>query len=191
MPPDTLYLLQQWSSVILSLAPLLLLAFKGVRRLLARATAWLWRPVADRFARGERMLQALLEEVGAMRQQMAVVVGTLRLQSDNADDTGFFECDAEGRNTYVNRTYCRWMHCSPDELMDWGFVGFVHPTERESVRSEWAACLRDHRDYRVRVRLGTPQHGYHEYDVVARPIPDSPPALAWAGTVRQAHGQFQ
>lgn len=187
MSPEAMNSLEQWARMAVTLSPLLLLAFKSVRGALARLTGWLWRPLAEQFARRDQLLRAIQEDVGAMRAQLSVVVGTLRLQADNAEEVGFFECDEQGRNTNVNRTYCRWMHCAPAQLLDWGFLGFIHPTQREAVRAEWLACIRDHRDYRTRFRMGSPEHGYREYDVVARPIPDSPPAIAWAGTIRPTH----
>lgn len=190
MQPEQLQTIEQYGRIAMTLSPLLLLAFASVRRVAAKATSWIWRPFAEQFAKRDRVLRSIEESVSAMRQQLAVVVGTLRLQADNAD-VGYFESDQDGRNTYVNRTYCRWLHCAPSELLEWGFLGFVHPADREQVRGEWVACLRDHRDYRARMRMGSPQLGYREYDVVARPIPESPPAIAWAGTVRPAHGQFQ
>lgn len=187
MSDEYIPLIDRITSLVMMLIPLALLVFRSVRSVIVKSVSWMWRPISDQFARRDRVLEGIQQSVDAVRQQMSVVVGTLRLQADNAEDVGYFECDDQGRNTSVNRTYCRWMHCTPDQLMDWGFLGFIHPAQREAVRAEWMACIRDHRDYRTRFRMGSPDHGYREYDVIARPIPDSPPAIAWAGAIRLAH----
>lgn len=180
----TIEALDRWVGIMMTLSPVLLLAFRSVRRALGALCRWLMRPIIVRIESRDAVLGDMRESLSHIRESLAIVAGTLRMQADAAEDVGYFECDAEGRNVYVSSTYARWMGCSKDELLGWGFLTYTHPDDRDMVAREWERCRRQHTDYRARPRMGPPGGPYRTYDVILRPIPDAPPALAWTGMLR-------
>lgn len=187
MTPEQMATIEQYARTAMMLSPLALLVFKSVREWLRRLTSWAWAPVAEQLAKRDQLLREMREDLGIVRQQMSVVVGTIRVQTDSNEDVGFFECDAGGKNTYVSATYARWMGATREDLMAWGFITFTHPEDRGPVLREWALCREQHRDYRGTPRMGPPGGPYRTFSVIVRPIPKAPPAVAWAGSIRPGH----
>ncbi len=201
MTPETLEKLEQAGRTAALYSPLLLLLFKSVRAWTSAFVARLVEPITSRIRANADALEAMRatlnavnqtvqEDLGAIRAQVSVIAGIARLQQDSAHDIGYFESDADGKNVWVSQTYARWLHATPDDLLGWGFLNFTHPDDRQRVMFEWDRCRRQHTDYRERFRMGPVGGPYFEYDIVARPIPEAPPAVAWAGSVRPAatHG---
>lgn len=176
---------EYWAEIIASLTALILLLFKEVRRAISVLAVWATSKMRSRSSMILALQRESIDRLEVMGSQLSVVAGISRMLSDNIDNVGIFECDAEGKNRHVNHAYSKFMRCNPSDLLEFGFLTFTHPDERAEVRVEWLACLAEHREYRRRVRMGNPNIGqYMVYMVQCRPIPNAPPAVAWAGSLR-------
>lgn len=122
--------------------------------------------------------------VGLLTDQIDIIARTMLIENDS-DEVGRFQCDGAGRNTYVNQAYARWLSVGKVELMDWNFINFVHPEDVVRVRHLWELCRTEHRQYKNRHRMVTSTGAVIEVDVISTPIPDSPPAKRWVGTMRR------
>lgn len=202
MEADLIVAAEQIGSLIALFSPLLLFAFKNVRRAAVRLAAWAWAPIGDQLAKRDARINALAEainglrrdlvhslddlrlEVHALRDQANIVISAMRVQADANESIGYFETAADGENVFVSSTYAAWMGVSRAELLRWGFLNFTHEADRERVEREWVRARAQHREYRELVRMGPMGGPYKPFKVVAQPVPDAPPALAWIGTLR-------
>lgn len=155
-----------------------------IRTVRAWVVATLWEPIRSRLFASNDILRGMRTDIHTIKEQMSLVIGMSRAQADANMLIGLFECAADGSNTYVNRTYARWMQCNTDDLLQWGFLTYTHPDHRVRVRSEWEECRREHRPFFSDVPMGPPGGPYISYSIRTRPVPESPPAKAWSGTIQ-------
>jgi len=76
----------------------------------------------------------------------------------SSDGLAHFECDADGKVTWVNRTFCEVTGLTESEATGNGWVLSVDEVERDDVQLEWRNAVKDNRDffmkYRCRRRSG-------------------------------------
>ena len=72
-------------------------------------------------------------------------------------DVGVFQCDADGRNTYVNRTYCRKIGASKDQMMAFGWRSFISPEERDNYDDEWQPAFMEGREVFLPLKFRNPK----------------------------------
>ena len=72
-------------------------------------------------------------------------------------DVGVFTCDSDGRNTYVNRTYCRKLGATREQMMAFGWRSFISPEERESYDEEWQPALMEGREVFLPLKFSNPK----------------------------------
>lgn len=109
----------------------------------------------------------------------------LRARGDLNIDAAEFSCDHDGSVTNVNQTFARWLGVGKMELLGWGWINYVHIDDREHIRHEWQACIKEHRVFNVRYRLVEADGDITHVHTVATPIPDAPPARQWVGVIRR------
>jgi PAS domain S-box-containing protein len=148
-----------------------------------RLRAW-WEPYRQGFE-GAAQVPALKSDVEHMSTNLGLLTMHVRARGDIDIEQAQFETDATGANTYVNLTFARWLGVGKAELLGWGWVNFVHPDDRIRVRAEWDACRAEHRKYNIRFRFLDAGGEAFPVDVLAAPIPDSPPAKQWIGVIRR------
>lgn len=148
-----------------------------------RIKQW-WSPFQDAIE-GAKQLPRLTTDVETLTRMVHLQTMHLRARSDTDIATAQFETDAEGANTYVNLTFARWLGVGKNELMGWGWVNFVHPDDRIRVRAEWDLCREEHRKYSIRFRMLDSGGEVITVDVLAIPVPESPPAKQWLGVIRR------
>lgn len=61
----------------------------------------------------------------------------------NESKNGVFYCDTHGKNTWVNRTYARFIGCGTNELLGFGWRRFIQTEELERYNKIWEAAFRD------------------------------------------------
>jgi PAS domain S-box-containing protein len=61
----------------------------------------------------------------------------------NSDQHGIFYCDLQGKNTWVNRTYARFLGCGTNELMGFGWKKFIQTEELARYAKVWEAAFKD------------------------------------------------
>lgn len=170
----------------------------------ALGTAWLffrkkisiwWKPYKDgiegaaRIPEMEKRIAESTNEIAGVRADMTMLKLTVQARSDANSEVAEFDCDAEGKNIRVSRTYTRWLGVSADELLGFNFLNFIHPDDREEVRAEWESCRREHRTYDKRHRLVSAGGAVIAVHTIVNPIPYAPPpAKSWIGSMRRLDG---
>ena len=124
-------------------------------------------------------------EVTNINKSLMMLTLTMRARADNNVHAAEFECSVDGANTYVNTTYARWLGVGKNELLGWGWVNFLHPEDVSRVRKEWDRCREEHRAYRQKHRLVSPDGETIFVETMCTPIPDGPPAHCWIGVMRR------
>lgn len=71
---------------------------------------------------------------------------------DNRDEP-IFECDVDGKCTWVNEKYCQLTKFSPSYLLDNGWKNVIHEDDRERVLVEWESALHDKRSSTCSYRI--------------------------------------
>lgn len=123
--------------------------------------------------------------VGALTEQVDLVVQTMGAENDSDDDIGRFHCNAVGEITYVNQLYARWLGVGKAELMGWNYLNFVHSNDVDRVRHHWELCRSEHRQYRIRHRMVATDGEILEVEAIATPIPELAPTKRWIGSIRR------
>lgn len=139
-----------------------------------------------------KSLQEANSKLESAQQRMVTISATLtdlhleiKARGDLNIDAAEFTCDHDGSITNVNQTFARWLGVGKAELIGWGWINYVHIDDRERVRAEWQACIKDHRALNIRYRLVEVDGDITQVHTVATPIPDAPPARQWVGVIRK------
>jgi PAS domain S-box-containing protein len=61
----------------------------------------------------------------------------------NDSKAGVFFCDLHGNNSWVNRTYARFLDCGTNELVGFGWRKFIKTEELSRYSKIWEAAFRD------------------------------------------------
>lgn len=105
------------------------------------------------------------DKVNTIAEKMLFHEQARRLLVDMTTDIAYYECGPEGDCVYVNREWCLITGLTPNEAEGSGWVGGVHPDDRERVVEQWSIAVESgaefSADYRMVDRAGevTPVHG--------------------------------
>src|SRR5690606_11050899 len=131
-------------------------------------------------------LTRLENSVGDMRDQLDMVVETMRAENDTDETVAYFHSDADGAHRYVSQSYARWLGVGKSELLGWNFLNFIAGGDVEAVREHWSVCRAEGRRYQQRYRLVPVIGEPFEVDVMATPIPEGEiPPRRWVGVIRK------
>lgn len=61
----------------------------------------------------------------------------------NDSRNGVFYCDTHGRNTWVNRTFARFLGCGTNELLSYGWKKFIPTEELTRYSKIWETAFKD------------------------------------------------
>jgi PAS domain S-box-containing protein len=70
---------------------------------------------------------------------------------------------------------------SEEEYTGYGWLGSIHPEDRERVERDWRECVRTGRIFDDRYRIRTKSGSYRHYDVRAVPIERDGQIVEWVG----------
>jgi PAS domain S-box-containing protein len=125
---------------------------------------------------------ALLDAVASIQGQLGLLQAMVRAQSDLATE-GSFECDPQGRNEMVNRTYARLLGVGQGDLLGLRWKDFIHPDDAVAFLEANAKSLAEHRLFHKRVRMVRSDGDVITVDVTILPHPETPPATRWFGKI--------
>lgn len=108
------------------------------------------RDAVNKTAQGQ---DQVLTELRDVKRTLALQNGVLRAYIDSDGDSAAFETDGLGRNTWVNKTYTRWVNQSRETLMGYGWTNSIAPSDRERVREEWELAISERREFAMRYRM--------------------------------------
>lgn len=114
--------------------------------------------IRDAINRIEARLISLERVQGALRQD-----GPL----------GIFQCTTDGKNVDVNRTYCRWLGVSKQDLMGWGWRSYLaDASAREDYDNEWKQAFEEGRECEFTIAFKTSDGEIVHYLVHTYPLAD-------------------
>lgn len=148
-----------------------------------RLISW-WKPYREGID-GMAQVPGLMAAVNDVRGSLGMLTLMVRARGDINIESAEFECDVAGAHTYVNLTYARWLGVGKSELMDWGFINFIHDEDRIRVRREWELSRAEHRIFNQRYRVVSSDKEVITVDTLITPIPESPPTKHWIGVMRR------
>src|SRR3954464_11615250 len=70
---------------------------------------------------------------------------------------GLFETDADGNCLFVNRRWCELAGLTPEQARGAGWVGALHPEDRDRVSREWYEAATSNREFASEYRFRTPE----------------------------------
>ena len=79
--------------------------------------------------------------------------------------------DEEGRQQFVNQTFCDYFGVTREEMRDQKWQVLMHPEDANAYVAEFAACVRERRPFHaeVRVKRGEEWRWLESWRVVSRP----------------------
>jgi len=72
-----------------------------------------------------------------------IVIDSRQTALLNDSKLGVFFCDLHGRNTWVNKTYARFLDCGTNELIGFAWRKFIRTEELERYSKVWESAFRD------------------------------------------------
>lgn len=69
------------------------------------------------------------------------------------DAFSVFISNVRGENSYVNRTYCRMLGCTKEEILNLGWRSFVHADKSESYENLWKEAFESNRQIEVNLPM--------------------------------------
>lgn len=130
------------------------------------------------------------KSVKALASNVALLSGTMRANADSDPRRALFECDADGENIWVNKTYMRWVNNSASELLGWGFINVIHTDDQDRVRNEWSRALKEERQYNLRHRITAGDGSAISVETVATPISVDGKIERWVGVIRRLDSSY-
>lgn len=85
---------------------------------------------------------------------------------------GIFQCKINGQNIDVNRTYCRLLGCTREELLGFGWKNFLHEDGKHEYDEEWKDAFLDGREINFPTKLKSNNGKVIEAEIRAYPITD-------------------
>lgn len=126
-------------------------------------------------------VMAGVAELRQSSSRVSIVESMMRLSADRDDRVGTIYCDETGAVTFVSRTLAHWMEASRADLMKWRWLSFTPTKDRAAIRAELALARSEHREIRMAIAMGPLGEIAKPYLLTMTPMPDAPPAEAWAG----------
>lgn len=116
--------------------------------------------------------QALQHQLQECRDRLAAVEVQYNQLSAMVDAMPhiMWAADSNGSFIYVNQQWCQQTNLAMEDFAQSGFLGAVHPAEKERVVREWRNAVNQKKPYRASVRLRRANGTYQWYALQARPM---------------------
>lgn len=189
--PDWVIFFQYAGIVAGALIPIALL-FKGVRDWVATK----WRAIigsrvsqkqfAEKIEGLDHKIDKVVASLGLIDKAMervGLMESMLRITADRDDLSAVIYCDEMGRVTFASRSLAAWLETSKTDLLGWRWLNYVDSDQRKAVRDEILLVQSEHRELRMKIKMGPHGEPPGTYLLTMSPMPDNPPAKAWAGYI--------
>lgn len=130
-----------------------------------------------------RSLEANTQATHEIRQELKVIRATSRAKADADPTMGYFECATGGGITEANETFQRRMKCGEEDLLDWRFLRFVHPDDRDQVKAKWDQARALRIEFREKFRMVATDGTIWLVDARATAIPPGEEPIGWIGFI--------
>lgn len=98
---------------------------------------------------------SLRDSVNRIEDTLLTVSGTQSAINQDAPQ-GIFRCTVMGENLEVNRTYCRMLGATKEQLMGYGWRSYVSPKQRKGYDDEWQQAFLEGRDIDINLMFVNP-----------------------------------
>lgn len=145
------------------------------------------RDTINRMARVQQEQNVGLQ---SLERTLILQTGVMRAHYDADGAYARFETDGLGRNTWVNRTYLRWVGRSIEQVLGYGWVNSIGRDDRDHVREEWERAISERREFSMRYKLRDSNGHEFAVDCVAVPVAGEDPHLPerWVGHLMRVEG---
>lgn len=159
--------------------PLLVALKTMIERLDATIDAVLGTPnhpgIGERIEQQARDIAMLKSEVlpnggTSLNDRVMQSLGEQRAFLDGNPRLGFFSTNKRGGLVWANQTYLRWSGTQLEKVLGRGWLGLIHPDDRDDVAAEWLAAVEDARGSTFRFRMADGQGGYRDVLGEAQPM---------------------
>lgn len=72
-------------------------------------------------------------------------------------------CNAEGNCDYVNRRWLEMVNATPEQVIGYGWLNFIHPEDREPTLKAWSEYVQTGKPLEFTQRVGNPEGEYRWY----------------------------
>lgn len=160
---------------------------KAVRDRTCAGLAWAqnWAAVPGRVA---RMVDATEERFSAVAHELATL-GTHVGMSLDARGLAQWRCDPQGNARWVSPGYVRLTGRSEVELLGRGWIGTVHPEDREVGVEEWLLSVGDRRAWEGRYRVVRPDGAVIDVHAISSPVLLGDRCVGFVGVLQRADEQ--
>lgn len=128
-------------------------------------------------------VQNQLKEVVGIQNRVGLLESMLRISADRDQTTGTIYCNERGEVTWVSSIVANWLKARDSDLDGRKWFNYIAPSDRKTIRDEMAQAHIDHRSVRMDISMSPYGEALKPYRLVLSPMPDNPPAQAWAGTL--------
>ena len=90
---------------------------------------------------------------------------------------------ADGFCEYISESLSSFTGSPNARLLGWGYVAFVHPADRENLKTNWTKAVASGSEYAVEYRIRNSDGDYRWFMTRGRPVPGSEnkPQISWLG----------
>jgi PAS domain S-box-containing protein len=125
-------------------------------------------------------LQLLNAQLNQKNEQLAAILQT-------APDI-IFSSRGDGSRDFLSASFFEFTGASPESAMDFGWMEYVHPDDRERIKLQWAQCIESHQNYETEYRIRSGAGEYRWFRARAVPLRDqTAEASRWYGTCSDIH----
>lgn len=127
---------------------------------------------------------SLKDSVDRVNQRQGMVIGMIRGHWEH-DHVARFEAQNNGDFCWVNRTFCRWLNMSSDELLFSGWLSAIDESMREEVERHWHSAITAGREFSMNFRMTTTDGVSLPVRCVAAPVKGFTNEIeGWIGTIK-------
>lgn len=127
---------------------------------------------------------SLKDSVERVNHRQGLLIGLIRGHWEH-DTIARFEALPNGDFCWVNRTFCRWLNMSADELLKSGWMSAVSEESREEVERLFHHAVKGGREFHMNFRMTTTDGEQIPVRCVAAPVRGFTNDIeGWIGTVK-------
>ena len=99
-----------------------------------------------------------------------------------------FSSRGDGSRDYLSERFFQYTGGSPESSLGFGWMEYVHPEDREKIKSHWAQCVAAGADYEAEYRIRSVAGEFRWFRARAVPIRTQEGGIArWYGTTSDIH----
>lgn len=95
---------------------------------------------------------SIKDDLESIKERLGYIENLVSVQMEE-DAFSVFISNVRGENSYVNRTYCRMLGCTKEEILNLGWRSFIHADKSESYEHLWKEAFESNRQVEVNLPM--------------------------------------